>query len=392
MATKRVKKSTKKLSAQEKVGQLRSELNAALVERQDEVDGLLVALLAREHLLLLGPPGTAKTLMVELASTAIEGAEYFYWLMSRFSVPEELFGSFSLKALKNDKHERVTDGKLPEASVAFLDEVFKANSAILNNLLTLINERKFHNGGEALDVPLETMVGASNELPESGELDALYDRFLLRYWTSYISDKQSFKDMLMNGAPAVSCSLTLDELHEAQDGADQVVVSEDILDLLLEVKMAVESAGFIASDRRWVKCLVLLRAHAYLNGRDEVTEDDLLLLSHVLWKEPKDKAALARVIAKVANPLAHATQEILDICKETFRGLPFNEQIEDSRSAEVFTQAVEANGQLKQMSTKLQKLTNGGKRSGAVEAALEEIETMQAEVGRFAAKISGLSL
>jgi len=392
--TTRVKKQRKpapKLSVQDKLTKLREEMNEALVERTDEVDGLLVALLAREHMLLLGPPGTAKTLMVELASKAIDGSSYFYWLMSRFTVPEELFGSFSLKALKQDKHERVTGGKLPEASIAFLDEVFKANSAILNNLLTLINERKFHNGGQALDVPLETMVGASNELPESGELDALYDRFLLRYWTSYISDRGAFKDMLMNGEPMISTTLTMAELQAAQEEADQVVITEDILDLLVEVKQAIEKAGFLCSDRRWVKCLCLLQAHAYLNGRSEVTEEDLMLLRHILWKEPKDRGELGRVIAKVANPLAHECQVILDACKETYREIPFNEQVEESRSAEVFTQVVEANGQFKQAVEKLKKLANG-KRSGVVESAVDEIETMMTEAGRFAGKVSGLSI
>lgn len=387
------KKQTKKTeNVSGKLGQLRSELNAALVERTAEVDGLLVALLAREHLLLLGPPGTAKTMLTQLAAGVIEGCTYFYWLMSRFTVPEELFGSFSLKALKNDKHERVTSGKLPEASIAFLDEVFKANSSILNALLTLINERKFHNGGQAVDAPLETMVGASNELPESGELDALYDRFLLRYWTGYITDRSSFKALMMNGAGELTVQLTLDELHQMQAEVDDVSITEDIVDLLIEVKAALEKAGFTSSDRRWVKCLRLLQAHAYLNGRTDVTEDDLLLLQHVLWKEPKDKPELGRVIARIANPAAHAAQEILDAAKETFRSLPIGQDVPDSKSAEVFTAIVDANGQFKGMIEKLKKLSNGKARVAAVEEAISAIESMAQEASRFAAKVSGLSL
>lgn len=386
-----MKKTKKAEDAGTKLAKLREELNAALVERTAEVDGLLVALLAREHLLLLGPPGTAKTMMVSLAAGVIAGCSYFYWLMSRFTVPEELFGSFSLKALKADKHERVTAGKLPEASVAFLDEVFKANSSILNALLTLINERKFHNGGQAVDAPLETLVGASNELPESGELDALYDRFLLRYWTGYITDRSSFKSLMMNGAGELTVQLTIEELHEMQAEVDNVTITEDIVDLLVEVKAALEKSGFASSDRRWVKCLRLLQAHAYLNGRAEVGEDDLLLLQHVLWKEPKDKPELGRVIARIANPTAHAAQEILDAAKEAFRALPIGQDVPESKAAEVFTQIVDANGQFKGMLEKLRKLGNG-KQTAAVSEAAQAIETMAHEATRFAAKVSGLSL
>jgi len=388
-----MKAKTKKASTdvRSKLAQLRTEMNGALIERQAEVDGMLVALLAREHLLLLGPPGTAKTMMVKLAAGVIAGATYFYWLMSRFTVPEELFGSFSLKALKEDKHQRLTTDKLPEASIAFLDEVFKANSAILNSLLTLINERQFHNGGQAVDAPLETMVGASNELPESGELDALYDRFLLRYWTGYIADRGSMKALLMGGDAELTVQLTLDELHEAQAGVDGVVMGEEIVDLLIEVKAALEKDGFTSSDRRWVKCLRLLQAHAYLNGRGEVSEDDLLLLQHILWKEPKDRGALGRTIARIANPLAHAAQEILDAARELFRSLPIGNDVPDSQAAEVFTQIVDANGQFKSQIAKLQKLANG-KASASVTEAVEAIESMSVAASRFAAKVSGLSL
>mmetsp|Transcript_40685 Transcript_40685/g.90451 ORF Transcript_40685/g.90451 Transcript_40685/m.90451 type:complete len:362 (+) Transcript_40685:81-1166(+) len=154
-------------------------MQEGLVERDTEVRLLLLAAMAGEHILLIGPPGTAKSEVGRRLNKLIRGT-YFERLLTRFSVPEELFGPLSMRALEEDKYVRQTRGYLPEAEVAFIDEIFKANSAILNTLLTLINERLFDNGSQRVRVPLISVVGASNELPESEELDALYDRFLVR--------------------------------------------------------------------------------------------------------------------------------------------------------------------------------------------------------------------
>ena len=154
---------------------LRSALRARFVERDRVVDGLLIALLARQHVLLLGPPGTAKSLLARTLCESLEGARFFEWLLTKFSTPEELFGPVSLQALEAGRYERITDGKIPEAHVAFLDEVFKSNSAILNALLTLMNERMYHEGSAARPVPLQTLVAASNELPD--EAYRSLDRF-----------------------------------------------------------------------------------------------------------------------------------------------------------------------------------------------------------------------
>jgi MoxR-like ATPase len=140
--------------------------------------------LAGEHVLLLGPPGTAKSALVRAIAQAF-GGTYFERLLTKFSTPEELFGPISLKALEQDRYQRVTAGKLPEAEFAFVDEVFKANSAILNSLLTAMNERLFHNDGAPTQMPLVALFGASNELPEGKELEALFDRFLLRFDVQY---------------------------------------------------------------------------------------------------------------------------------------------------------------------------------------------------------------
>src|SRR6266446_5987582 len=151
-------------TAVSRIARIREELNRMFLERVDLIDGAIVAMLSANHVLIIGPPGTAKSMLADELCGRIEGANYFQWLLTKFSTPEEIFGAVSLKGLEEDDYRRVTSHKLPEAHIAFLDEIFKSNSSILNALLTIINERLFHNGRERVRVPLITMFGASNEL------------------------------------------------------------------------------------------------------------------------------------------------------------------------------------------------------------------------------------
>ncbi|MBL8759409.1 MAG: AAA family ATPase, partial [Phycisphaerae bacterium] len=168
---------------------IRDALAEGLIERDIPIRLAFLAALSGEHLLLIGPPGTAKSELARRLRLAFTGPTYFERLLTRFSVPEELFGPLSIKALEDDKYQRQTDGYLPTASVAFLDEIFKANSAILNALLTLLNEREFDNGTQRVKTPLVSVVGASNELPQEEELLALYDRFLVRFHVGPVTDE-----------------------------------------------------------------------------------------------------------------------------------------------------------------------------------------------------------
>lgn len=391
MATKKKVRQTKSTTPRAAFQALRKEMNERLVERHREVDGLLISLLAKAHLLLLGPPGTAKSLLVQLLSQIVSGGNYFDILMTRFTLPEEVYGPIDVAGIKNGKHERLTAGYLPESHFAFLDEIFKANSSILNSLLRLINERQFKQGTQQVAADLEVVVGASNELPESNELDALYDRFLLRYWTNYISDRDDVRAMLRLQDKPLTCSLTLANVHAAQAEVEQVTISDEMIELLLDIKDATEKAGFIVSDRRWRSLLSVLRAKAYLEGRDEVAENDLLILTEILWKDPKDRPELVRVVTKAANPALHTAQEILDAAKETYGSIPFGKEVPDHEQARVFQVIVDANAQFKASVNKLRKLTNG-KGNEAVERIVEEIEEMSQEASRFAADVSGLNL
>lgn len=281
--------------------QVRASLKSEFVGRDIEVDGMLIALLSSQHVLLLGPPGTAKSLLARRLCARLAGAEYFEWLLTKFTTPEELFGPVSLPALEAGRYERVLDRKLPRATVAFLDEVFKANSAILNALLTILNERRFHHGAESMPVPLETLVAASNELPEEDELRALQDRFLLRFQVGYVDDR-GFAELLRMPEPSAP-EITLDAgaLARHRAAVDAATVPDAVLNDIGALRQRLLQEGITPSDRRFRTSLQVLKAAAVLQGRDAVQSDDLRWLAHVLWTDPEEQPKVRDAIEQLAR-------------------------------------------------------------------------------------------
>lgn len=277
----------------ERIRGLREALLNGLVERDVAVRLALLGALAGEHLLLLGPPGTGKSLVARRLRIAIQAEGYFERLLTRFSVPEELFGPLSIKGLEEDRYERQTKGYLPQASVAFLDEVFKANSAILNALLTLLNEREFDNGTTRTKTPLVTVVGASNELPEGEELDALFDRFLLRLHVGPVSREQFTNLLRLRGEAVPSLGalqpLTAEELREVQQAAQAIEVPEDVESLLFELRDWCTANELQVSDRRWRKIVRLLQVSAYVHGRKAVSIWDCWIVQHCVSTSPEER-------------------------------------------------------------------------------------------------------
>jgi MoxR-like ATPase len=295
---------------------LRTELNQIFPERTAVIDGCLASVIAGEHVLLLGPPGTAKSALARSLAQAF-GGRYFERLLTRFSTPEELFGPISLKALEQDQYMRIIAGQLPEAEFAFLDEIFKANSSILNSLLTLMNERTYSNGSAPVACPLVTAFGASNELPDGPELEAVLDRFLLRFDVGYVIRDSAIRTVLKAGEPAVSTKLDLKALQQAQWSASQIKVGDDTIDALLAIRDACRTEGLFMSDRRWKKTLKIVRAVAYMGGEKTASPEDLYVLTDAVWREPKDRAKVARVVGRIADPVSAQATEICDAARET---------------------------------------------------------------------------
>lgn len=307
---------------QSKIKQIIDELQSQFYERDTILEAAWCALLSKNHMLLLGVPGTAKSLVTDSICKSIDDAQYFQWLLTRFSTPEELFGPISLKGLENDDYKRIVDKKLPEAHISFIDEIFKGNAAILNSLLTAINERAFDNGKDRLKIPLISMFGASNELPEEEELAALYDRFILRFDIKYIQEANNWcslmKSAVNTNGSTQHTTITLNDLAQAQAEVEKVSFPDQVVETMRDIKMTLEREGLVASDRRWKQTVRVLQAHAYLDNRDTVEEQDLEMLCDMMWKEPEQRSVLVSKILSVTNPLDLEATRFYDDCLELY--------------------------------------------------------------------------
>jgi len=360
-----------------KLGEIRDQLNRAFLERAELIDGALAALLSHHHVLLIGPPGTAKSMLADELCARIEGANYFQWLLTRFSTPEELFGAVSLKGLEQDDYRRVTTHKLPEAHISFLDEIFKANSSILNALLTLINERIFHNGRERIPTPLITMFGASNELPDEEELSALYDRFMFRFITAYITEDFHFLKMLDGAAAETRTTLSFSELNQLAETVATVKVPGAILNEIAELRRILGREHIVVSDRRWKNSLDVLRAHAIIFGRSVVIEDDLMFLEHVLWKDPEERPKVTELLRRLvrgyeeeARELLIQSQELRDYAQRPWE----SNELRDRAVVEAHTKIANI---LVKFETLLQEASDAGRTIPGADAMRSEVREIQ---------------
>lgn len=304
----------------EKVATARRELSSALIERDEEVDLVLTALLANEHVLLVGPPGCGKSLLLD-SVLSWTGGRKFSVLFTKYTVPEECFGPVSLSSLKEDKYVRITTGKLPEADYCFLDEVYKASSAILNTLLKILNERVYDAGdGVVRRVPLKLCVAASNEWasPDTGkELAALSDRFLLRRAVSPIRSRVGRERLLWTAdhTPKFSDTISPAEVEEARRAARALPWSGEAKEALEAILVELAKEGVHPGDRRQFKTVGVVRAFAYLNGADAVHPEHLEIAVSTLWDDPTEQPQkVAQVIARIANPTGmRVTQLLLEV-------------------------------------------------------------------------------
>ena len=362
---------------------LLQEMNRGIYEKETEISLSLLAALAGESIILLGPPGVAKSMVARQLKTAFREAQSFEYLMSRFSTPDEIFGPVSIQKLKtSDTYERAVEGYLPTADVVFLDEIWKAGPAIQNTLLTVINEKIFRNGNREMHLPLKLLVAASNELPAKGEgLEALWDRFVIRIESRPIKLEKNFRAMLLDSHADFSGStgelghadfadnadssgstgasghadcvdnadlsdlkITAEEYAEWAEKICKIGVKEEVLDAISAIRKALravnvdeaaERRNIYVSDRRWKNIVRLLRTSAFMQDREEVDICDLLPIYHCLWQEPEERDAIrAIVIRALFSPFADKLVEMKNALAEDIKYHRVRRNPEDGRDYE----------------------------------------------------------
>jgi MoxR-like ATPase len=287
-----------------KLSAVARELEQRFIGKEEVVRLLLISVVAGEHAVLIGPPGTAKSALIRSLARLVQ-ASYFEYLLTRFTEPNEIFGPVDINAFREGDYRRRTAGMLPESEIVFLDEVFKSNSAILNSLLTLLNERVYAVGGRVLKCPLVSVFGASNEVPSDETLTAIFDRFLLRIRSDNL-DAYHFTGLLERGiaqevqqvsGAAIQPLVALQEIGEfSRSIARHMQFDEGFLSTYKGLVFQLRAEGVSLSDRRVVKMLKLFAASAFLDGRDTPDTSDLFLLKHI-WNS-EDQAPIVEAIVQ----------------------------------------------------------------------------------------------
>lgn len=363
------------MNIRDRIEALLSHLNRGVYEREPAIQLALLTAIAGESIFMLGAPGVAKSLVARRLKLAFKDARAFEYLMSRFSTPDEIFGPVSISKLKNeDKYERIISGYLPAADVVFLDEIWKAGPSIQNALLTVLNEKIYRNGDREERVPIKGIISASNELPSRGEgLEALWDRFLVRILVEGIQERGHFEDMICmvqeagSVGPDPSLQISAEEYAECSTLIDMVSVGADILQVIHTIRYYIQqynekqedpSRVLYISDRRWRKIIRLLRASAYLNGRDAVDLMDCFLIQYCIWDGPDQISQTKQFVIDAISRNGYKLDLDLEDIKESIREIR-QEVIQETRTK--------------------------------VMVLVEELELMQIGVGINAYKIKGFS-
>ena len=305
----------------ERIKDLLQAMATGAFEREELVALTLLSAFSGESIFLLGLPGVGKSMVARRLKMAFSQGQSFEYLMSRFSTPDEIFGPVSISKLKDeDTYERITDGYLPTADVVFLDEIWKAGPAIQNSLLTVLNEKIFHNGKQDIQLPLKAVISASNELPTEGEgLEALWDRFLIRYVVQPINSKDNFISLISERPePCIIPSdlqITSEEFSLVQSASQQIAIPFEISELIFNIRKSlfyekenmnenvdVTQTDLVeppyVSDRRWKKIVGVLKTSAYLNDRTKVDYSDCLLLMHMIWDNDNQIHSVNKLLAE----------------------------------------------------------------------------------------------
>jgi len=367
-----------KTTTLDKFTELEKILNDEILERPDEIRSSLLALLSRRHMFMYGKPGIGKSFLVDRLVARIDGLDennYFKWLLTKFSVPEELFGGPDFKLMQEQGiYKRITERKLPRASIAFCDEIYKANSAILNSLLTILNERKFENCEDDPTVPLMTMFAASNELPASSELEALADRLHFWHLVQPLNEPSNFVKMLQSELDEnPDKMLSLDDIHKAQREVQTVEVPDLIYQVFIDIKNRLRADDIYVTDRRFHQTIDVIKAQAWLNGRTTVEVVDMKPLMHMLWRIPDNIDKVRDIILNLVDPLE---QKVVNLRREFEKAIEEWESVlVDSDLEHTHTDAtVKMLMKYKEMKAELEQLRDEQKESGRICDPLVDLE------------------
>ena len=360
-----------------RIAEVRAQLKARYIERGPLTDGALTAAIASDHCLMLGPPGTAKTDFADDFARCI-GRTFFDHQVAKDTTPEEVLGMFSATAMiEEDAYRRNTDGVAPAMQVWFLDEIFKSSSALLNAFLRAMEQRKMRNGAETIDLPLETVLAASNEYPESKDLDALYDRFAMKFWLDYIGDQDKLEKLVANGGTKVTARLKEEDMDALRILSDRVQWGADEASILMKIKRALQDAGHYASDRTWIgKAPKLVRARAALNGRDHIVTSDWLVLVDALWKKHTDRPDILKTVGNAADPYGARAASIIDGVRIAMRDMPTVDDVKAGTltKAAAMKRMGEINGQLAGRRDAILEVQEKAADNEAVKEAVDTVE------------------
>lgn len=379
------------------------EMNAVIKERQEVVRGALVALIGQLHMLMLGPGGTGKSFLARALISHITNSRYFEVALDETSDPSQVFGPPNIKEMVEDgRASRVFEGMFPEATHAFLDELFNANGPLLHTLMPCLNERVVHDNGQVLPIPLRSAIAGTNKLNADADLAAMWDRVHLRFVVDYIGDREAQKDMVaeaiyrmyQNGRGTntslgglTKTTVDLDELDMAHKEALTLEVPDPVWETYADIREELQhgTAQITISDRRFTEGMVAVMANAWLNNHTVVTVGDLDILTAMWWTVQDQQSEARAVILAATNPGEKAAMDLLDGLDELKKEVKeTNESNEDpGRKKRVGVASVKsADKLLAEARGHLTKAQAAGTSTARLEQVIKNAEAFKVDVGK----------